>query len=233
MATEQATATSTTSVSPGSEGTGDWVRLNVGGTVFETTRTTLARLNSQFLDRLLAEDSGFLPPADGVYRIDRDPEVFRVLLNFARNGRLLLSPQVTSEMVLADADFYVLRQGALQALEGLDKEEAKSSSAPGQGKRNNVPATISVQCQGAGHHNGLSSVRLSGREKTMCVIDACKTKVSEDDIDRFRQTCISCRRTVTVKRTGRFGNDPGEIVAVEWCHRCLRCLDCQEIVCLP
>eukprot|EP00058_Branchiostoma_floridae_P022230 XP_002607720.1 hypothetical protein BRAFLDRAFT_82833 [Branchiostoma floridae] len=83
MASEDAKETSPTSTSPECTETWDWVRLNVGGTMFETTRTTLARLNSQFLDRLLAEDSGFSPPADGVYRIDRDPEVFRVLLNFA------------------------------------------------------------------------------------------------------------------------------------------------------
>ncbi|XP_078583751.1 BTB/POZ domain-containing protein KCTD17-like [Branchiostoma floridae x Branchiostoma japonicum] len=151
MASEEETATPTTSTSPECAEAGDWVRLIVGGTMFETTRTSLARLNSQFLDRLLAEDSGFSPPADGVYRIDRDPEVFRVLLNFARNGRFLLSPQVTSDMLSAAAEFYMLRQGALEAIEELGNET--TSLARGWGRRY-LPKELFMQHTGKEHHNG-------------------------------------------------------------------------------
>ncbi|XP_019616011.1 PREDICTED: uncharacterized protein LOC109463595 [Branchiostoma belcheri] len=230
MAAEQATATSTTSaLSPVCDLTGDWVRLNVGGTVFETTRTTLARLNSQFLDRLLAEDSGFPPPADGVYRIDRDPEVFRVLLNFARNGRLLLSPQVTSDMILADAGFYMLRQGALEAIEELGK--GATGLARRQGRRCNLVAEVLIQHVERRHHNALIfSMTQSYVWRTRCPIKECPAEVFDESPKEFSRMCISCHRTIGV--TQKFKYDPTN-VAIEWCHLCLRCPDCQEIICLP
>ncbi|XP_078577964.1 BTB/POZ domain-containing protein KCTD17-like [Branchiostoma floridae x Branchiostoma japonicum] len=110
------------------DGESDWVRLNVGGTMFETTRTTLARLKSQFLDRLLAEDSGFSRPADGVYKIDRDPEVFRVLLNFGRHGQFLLNSHVTAAMLEADADFYILGQYVRLAIDALSEDSGADSA---------------------------------------------------------------------------------------------------------
>ncbi|XP_078663769.1 SH3KBP1-binding protein 1-like [Branchiostoma floridae x Branchiostoma belcheri] len=192
MAAEQATATSTTSADPSSDGSGDWVRLNVGGTVFETTRSSLTRLNSEFLDRLLAEDSGFPPPADGVYRIDRDPEVFRVLLNFARNGRLLLSPQVTSEMVLADADFYMLRQGALEAIEELGK--GATGLARRQGRRILV-AEVSIQHVERQHHNALIFSKTEATYagyvwRTRCPVEKCPAKVFDEKPEEFTRMCI-------------------------------------------
>eukprot|EP00058_Branchiostoma_floridae_P022231 XP_002607721.1 hypothetical protein BRAFLDRAFT_82832 [Branchiostoma floridae] len=230
MASEEANATSTTTT-PECAVLGDWVRLNVGGTMFETTRTTLARLNSQFLDRLLAEDSGFSPPADGVYRIDRDPDVFRVLLNYARNGRLLLSPQVTSDMLSAAAEFYMLRQGALEVIEGLSKE---TSSARVRGRRYKVPAEISIQCEGTDHHNGLifqNSRNYPYQYQRRCSIDKCTAKMFDEEPQQFRQMCISCHRYVVVEQ--KPVPAMGTIVGVEWCHKCLRCLDCQETICLP
>ncbi|KAI8485548.1 hypothetical protein Bbelb_367420 [Branchiostoma belcheri] len=239
MAAEQATATSTTSaLSPVCDLTGDWVRLNVGGTVFETTRTTLARLNSQFLDRLLAEDSGFPPPADGVYRIDRDPDVFRVLLNFARNGRLLLSPQVTSEMMLADADFYMLRQGALQALVELGKKKttAEVRAERGGRKYQNLPAKVLVHLAERKHHNALIFALEPGTANvwtTKCPVSECPATLNRrESPKRFEGMCISCRRTIGV--TQRVTESHlGTNVAIPWCHLCLRCPDCQEIICLP
>lgn len=41
-------------------GSKEWVKLNVGGTVFLTTKTTLAKDPNSFLNRLVQEDSDLI-----------------------------------------------------------------------------------------------------------------------------------------------------------------------------
>ena len=64
------------------------VQLSVGGSRFESTRSTLCRVPGSFFDVLLGESGGasFAPPADGVYRIDRSPAAFAHVLEYLRNG---------------------------------------------------------------------------------------------------------------------------------------------------
>ncbi|KAH7719466.1 Potassium channel tetramerization-type BTB domain containing protein [Aphelenchoides avenae] len=69
-----------------------WVRLKVGGKVFQTTKLTLNREPSSFLARLCDDDQQ-LPSAkddSGAYMIDRDPRYFSIVLNYLRNGCLHL-----------------------------------------------------------------------------------------------------------------------------------------------
>lgn len=65
----------------------DWIRLNVGGTLFETSRTTLTSDSESILSRMFEPNSN-LPPAtvsgDGVYQIDACPRGFEVVLNWLR-----------------------------------------------------------------------------------------------------------------------------------------------------
>jgi len=79
-------------------------RLNVGGTMFETTGHTLNNLGSQVLRQMMKE----IHPKDGVYFIDRDPDSFRLLLNVARYGEVYVTanqrPHV--KVVLSDLEHY-------------------------------------------------------------------------------------------------------------------------------
>ena len=65
----------------------DWIRLNVGGTMFETSRATLTSHPTSSLARMFEPNSN-LPPAivsaDGVYQIDSCPKCFSVILNWLR-----------------------------------------------------------------------------------------------------------------------------------------------------
>ena len=65
----------------------DWIKLNVGGTLFETSRTTLTSDSESILSRMFEPNSN-LPPAtvsgDGVYQIDACPRGFEVVLNWLR-----------------------------------------------------------------------------------------------------------------------------------------------------
>lgn len=85
-----------------------WVKLNVGGTVFYTTRTTLAKDPNSFLYRLVKDNSELNSHQDesGAYLIDRDPTYFSPILNYLRHGKLVINQGIAEEGVLEEAEFY-------------------------------------------------------------------------------------------------------------------------------
>ena len=70
----------------------DIIRLNVGGTIFETTRGTMRQKPDSFLAKMFTPGSdihplNFLPvTADGSYFIDASPCAFELVLNWLRIG---------------------------------------------------------------------------------------------------------------------------------------------------
>ena len=91
----------------------DKIVLNGGGTRFETSYGTLRNVGSYFIN-LCGPDNQYQIPADGVYFIDRDPEQFRHLLNFARNG--MLPSKFHWSSLEAEAQFFGY-DSLIQALE--------------------------------------------------------------------------------------------------------------------
>ena len=88
----------------------DWIKLNVGGKIFETSRATLTSHQDSSLARMFEPNSN-LPPAtltsDGVYLVDACPVGFSVVLNWLRYRRLMLGDS-KPEDVLPLADFFGL-----------------------------------------------------------------------------------------------------------------------------
>jgi len=92
----------------------EWVRLNVGGTVFMTTKSTLSKDPKSFLCRICQDQEssdgvqqlGSDKDETGAYLIDRDPQYFGPVLNYLRHGKLVMDKNIVEEGVLEEAEFY-------------------------------------------------------------------------------------------------------------------------------
>ncbi|XP_062381876.1 BTB/POZ domain-containing protein KCTD5 [Sardina pilchardus] len=94
-------------INTASANNGKWVRLNVGGTVFLTTRQTLLKEQTSFLYRLCQQqDLHSDTDETGAYVIDRDPTYFGPILNYLRHGKLVYNKELAEEGVLEEAEFY-------------------------------------------------------------------------------------------------------------------------------
>ncbi|XP_056222066.1 BTB/POZ domain-containing protein KCTD5 isoform X6 [Seriola aureovittata] len=94
-------------INPNGGSNGKWVRLNVGGTVFLTTRQTLLKEQTSFLYRLCQQqDLHSDTDETGAYVIDRDPTYFGPILNYLRHGKLVYNKELAEEGVLEEAEFY-------------------------------------------------------------------------------------------------------------------------------
>uniref|UniRef100_A0A1I7TCK3 BTB domain-containing protein n=1 Tax=Caenorhabditis tropicalis TaxID=1561998 RepID=A0A1I7TCK3_9PELO len=86
--------------------TGGLVKLNVGGTVFQTTKSTLTRFDG-FFRTLLETDIPVAKDTYGCIFVDRDPKHFRLILNFMRDGDVNI-PYSDHQEIRKEAQFYLL-----------------------------------------------------------------------------------------------------------------------------
>ena len=68
--------------------TDEIVSLNVGGTLFATSRQTLMKHPDSMLARMCNTEVPVVKDPSGAYFIDRDPTLFRLILNYLRSGFL-------------------------------------------------------------------------------------------------------------------------------------------------
>ncbi|XP_067318140.1 BTB/POZ domain-containing protein KCTD5-like isoform X1 [Anolis sagrei] len=116
----------------GAPSPGKWVRLNVGGTCFLTTRQTLCRDPKSFLFRLCQADPDLDSDKDetGAYLIDRDPTYFGPVLNYLRHGKLVINKDLAEEGVLEEAEFYNITSLIKLVKDKIRERESKTSQVP-------------------------------------------------------------------------------------------------------
>jgi len=105
-----------------------WIKLNVGGRVFSTTKGTLTMHGDNMLARMFGSNWQSAMDETGAYLIDRSPEYFAPLLQYLRCGRLTLDPGIHPANVLEEARFFGL-DVLVPQLEKLVKETSPDATS--------------------------------------------------------------------------------------------------------
>jgi len=85
----------------------DPVFLNIGGHLYSTTSETINKFPGSLLFCMLEGSVPISLDANGAFFVDRDGAVFRHVLNFMRNDRLILPDDFSeSELLKEEAEFY-------------------------------------------------------------------------------------------------------------------------------
>ena len=101
------------------------VHLNVGGTKYITTKSTLCKYPESMLGAMFMENVPLSTDKNGYYFIDRCGHIFQYILQFLRCGKLVL-PQGFNELELlkVEADFYQI-EGLISAVSAVEHHKTK------------------------------------------------------------------------------------------------------------
>eukprot|EP01095_Lingulamoeba_sp_RSL-Kostka_P012166 TRINITY_DN477_c2_g1_i1.p1 TRINITY_DN477_c2_g1~~TRINITY_DN477_c2_g1_i1.p1 ORF type:complete len:288 (+),score=62.59 TRINITY_DN477_c2_g1_i1:35-865(+) len=88
------------------------VKLDVGGKLFSTSMSTLLSQSDTFFSKLFSGDFDIMYQEDGSIFIDRDPIVFRYILNFLRGYCFDIESVSTQDLnwLYEDAKFYQIKK---------------------------------------------------------------------------------------------------------------------------
>ena len=115
----------------------EFIRLNVGGKLFYTSKTTLtvsepdSMLARMFSDRL----TPCCKDEEGNYLIDRSPQYFEPILNFLRTGKLIIDPGVNPLGVLEEARYYGMESIIPHLDEMLEDKRKENVEDPPMSRR--------------------------------------------------------------------------------------------------
>ncbi|KAG5666945.1 hypothetical protein PVAND_014950 [Polypedilum vanderplanki] len=103
----------------------EWIKLNVGGIIHHTTRTTLMKDENSMLFRMFSYNDYMTPGRmeDGCYLIDRNGRYFEPILNYLRTGQLTYDTNLSPEGILEEARFFGLDELSYELQKIIDKKE--------------------------------------------------------------------------------------------------------------
>jgi hypothetical protein len=100
------------------------VKLNVGGTRFETTLSTLTRHPDSMLAAMFSGRHDLQPDDEGYVFIDRDGTHFRVILNFLRTGVLDVPSAKAADELKRELEYYQLPCESVTSLTSTNRGAA-------------------------------------------------------------------------------------------------------------
>ena len=83
-----------------------WIKLNVGGQQFMTSKSTLEKEPESMICRMVLGELPSLKDENGAILIDRSPKYFDAILNYLRMGEIQLDHDVNVEALIQEAKFY-------------------------------------------------------------------------------------------------------------------------------
>jgi len=95
-----------------SSGAANWVKLNVGGKLFQTTLTTLLSSPDSLLAKMFDPESGLEPAysENGVFFLDSNPKYFSVILDWLRYKKVMADSDINLDSVADVADFFGIEE---------------------------------------------------------------------------------------------------------------------------
>mmetsp|Transcript_25852 Transcript_25852/g.63317 ORF Transcript_25852/g.63317 Transcript_25852/m.63317 type:complete len:226 (+) Transcript_25852:171-848(+) len=87
------------------------VSMNVGGTMFTVNVDTVMQYPDTMLGSMLSERWSNENQAEKEIFLDRDPVRFRYILDFYRNGKIVIPHNITKAEMLAEIEFFALPLG--------------------------------------------------------------------------------------------------------------------------
>ncbi|KAF2073172.1 hypothetical protein CYY_005525 [Polysphondylium violaceum] len=112
----------------------EWVSLNVGGKIFHTTTSTLTSCKTSVLYKMFSKESNLPVSRKDVnnnWLFDRDPEYFRVVLNYLRtlpttHNDLVIDEGVSLKGVLQEALFFQI-DGLVKLIKKIESSQSDFS----------------------------------------------------------------------------------------------------------
>ncbi|CAL2033869.1 unnamed protein product [Caenorhabditis brenneri] len=87
---------------------GNMMKLNIGGTVFQTTKSTLTKFDG-FFKAMLETDIPLERDEHGAIFIDRSPKHFELILNYMRDGSVSIpDSKAATQEIQTEAQYYLL-----------------------------------------------------------------------------------------------------------------------------
>ena len=116
-----------------------WIKLNVGGQVFETELSTLLKFKSSYLAKIFEADiMKNNPDPAKVYYLDEDPQIFQVILCWLRYDLLSLPTHMDKKLVILAAKHL----GLDELVDSVEREPTVAKSTMTDWIKLNVGGTI-------------------------------------------------------------------------------------------